>query len=403
MAEPTDSHEAEVVVQLTPWGDFFVWTTDHIELLRRRYRVIGHLSTGPSTNTTHSICLPLILSIEESAFLLYREIAILQSTQPVRNLNPASPRSLARYDEMLDQHYQESVEIFKRRKRQKTLSYYGDILKGQKKRKERQAAKSNGDVDNKQSFITNESANPKLSKRQQRKLNRRERQKITSAVEAASNYVGDGNSLDELVAEGKLKNDESTSRGCLPTLEDLTSTTAVEDNASLLKYIPLHRPRPTPKEWIREGEHSPLPVPLTVRGNIEKVARWLLEVSSKSRPESDETTVIRCRVFDDLWSRGFYVTCSAAKMGGDFLVYQGDPLLYHASHVVIVNSPQAPIYLSHLAASLRIANSVRKALVIATVVESNGAEGSQNETNKDIAVAYTSLYWMGSRIPPKNV
>lgn len=82
-----------------------------IELLRRRHRVIGHFSAGPSANAAHSICLPLILSVEETAFLLYREIAILQSTQPVRNLNPPSPRSLARFDEILDRHYRESVSL----------------------------------------------------------------------------------------------------------------------------------------------------------------------------------------------------------------------------------------------------------------------------------------------------
>lgn len=113
--------------------------------------------------------------------------------------------------------------------------------------------------------------NAGLSKKQQRKLSRRKRRKTASIVEAASNYADNDCSLDKLVAEENPQNEESSTRDRLPTIEELTSTTAAEeDNARLLKYIPLHRPRPTPKEWIREEEHSLLPVPLTARGNIEK-------------------------------------------------------------------------------------------------------------------------------------
>lgn len=68
----------------------------------------------------------------------------------------------------------------------------------------------------------------------------------------------------------------------------------------------------------------------------------------------------------------------------DLHVIVGDPLLYHASHIVIASPPEAPIFLSRLSASLRIANSVRKALVLATT-----------GTDDDHSVAYTSLYWMG--------
>lgn len=59
--------------------------------------------------------------------------------------------------------FSRQVEIFKRQKREKTLSYYSDILNGEKKRKERQAAKSSGDLsstvdgDNSQAFVMDES------------------------------------------------------------------------------------------------------------------------------------------------------------------------------------------------------------------------------------------------------
>ena len=40
-------------------------------------------------------------------------------------------------------------------------------------------------------------------------------------------------------------------------------------------------------------------------------------------------------VFRDLWRRGKFVTCGDA-FGADFLLYPGDPLIYHASHIVVL-------------------------------------------------------------------
>ncbi|VDN99591.1 unnamed protein product [Rodentolepis nana] len=355
--------DGKITIQMSPWGGFFVWIADR------------HLSTdpcGPSSNSINSICLPLVLSLEETVFLLYSEIAELQSSKPVIDLNPPSPRTLYKFDLALNQHYKQSSEILKLQKRQRTLCYYNEVLKGQKKRKERQAARS-GEV--------TPTANQSAIKR--RKMG-------DSDAESTPGYlVGNCSSTEEV---------NSIPQGPQPTLDELIATTTrqEEDEKELVNFIPIHRPRPTPKEWIREGEHSSLPLPFESRGSIKDVARWLLDLSSKSRPESEEAIIIRCMVFEDLWSKGFYITCSASKMGGDFLVYQGDPLFYHASHIVIASPPQDPIHLSRLAASLRIANSVRKALVIAT--------SKSNEKGQDgpTTVAYTSLYWMGSPIPPQK-
>ncbi|XP_022211316.1 tRNA-splicing endonuclease subunit Sen34 [Drosophila obscura] len=50
-----------------------------------------------------------------------------------------------------------------------------------------------------------------------------------------------------------------------------------------------------------------------------------------------DTGCIRYRIFRDLWLRGKFVT-SGEAFGADFLVYPGDPLIYHASHIVIVQN-----------------------------------------------------------------
>lgn len=66
--------------------------------------------------------------------------------------------------------------------------------------------------------------------------------------------------------------DDSIPQGPLPTFDELISTSSrhEEEEGKIVKFIPIHRPRPTPKEWIREGEHLPLPVPFESRGSIEE-------------------------------------------------------------------------------------------------------------------------------------
>ncbi|VDN10184.1 unnamed protein product [Dibothriocephalus latus] len=198
----------------------------------------------------------------------------------------------------------------------------------------------------------------------------------------------------------KKTEEESTVGARQPTLDELiTSSGGQTPTERLQAYVPIHRPRATPREWRRPGEHQQLEVPADLHADgLPAIVRWLITLSAKARasaacmPDSavpkvdEEETILKCRVFADLWSKGFCVTGSAMKMGGDFLLYPGDPLFYHASHIVCVAPPTSQLKLAQLSTSLRIANSVRKVLLLATSAVKEGEE----------PIMYTSLYWTGS-------
>lgn len=76
-----------------------------------------------------------------------------------------------------------------------------------------------------------------------------------------------------------------------------------------------------------------------------------------------DTSSLKYRVFHDLWKRGKFVTCGDA-FGADFLVYPGDPLLYHASHIVIIQ-PTSVIRPLELIAKVRLSVIVNKNCVFA--------------------------------------
>lgn len=65
---------------------------------------------------------------------------------------------------------------------------------------------------------------------------------------------------------------------------------------------------------------------------------WLSESQKQPSPWSYPCTspLQRCRLFTykDLWNHSYYIS-EGAKFGGDFLVYPGDPVMFHARYIVI--------------------------------------------------------------------
>uniref|UniRef100_A0A8C2WNX9 tRNA-splicing endonuclease subunit Sen34 n=1 Tax=Cyclopterus lumpus TaxID=8103 RepID=A0A8C2WNX9_CYCLU len=89
----------------------------------------------------------------------------------------------------------------------------------------------------------------------------------------------------------------------------------------------------------------------------------------------------RYQVFRDLRGRGFYLT-SAGKFGGDFLVYPGDPLRFHAHFISVCLSLDESVCLLDVLAVSRLGSNVKKTVLLC----SPGTDGR---------VLYTSLQWSG--------
>ncbi|KAF7658542.1 hypothetical protein LDENG_00011320 [Lucifuga dentata] len=91
----------------------------------------------------------------------------------------------------------------------------------------------------------------------------------------------------------------------------------------------------------------------------------------------------RYQVFRDLRGRGFYLT-SAGKFGGDFLVYPGDPLRFHAHFIAMCLSLDESVPLLDILAVARLGSNVKKTVLLCSPGE--GPDGG---------VVYTSLQWSG--------
>lgn len=89
----------------------------------------------------------------------------------------------------------------------------------------------------------------------------------------------------------------------------------------------------------------------------------------------------RYHVFRELWDRGYYLS-GGSKFGGDFLVYPGDPLRFHAHYIALCCPPGAPLPLCALVAAARLGTSVKKTVLLCSPSPSG-------------TVAFTSLQWSG--------
>eukprot|EP01120_Amphizonella_sp_Union-15-10_P011901 TRINITY_DN5176_c0_g1_i1.p1 TRINITY_DN5176_c0_g1~~TRINITY_DN5176_c0_g1_i1.p1 ORF type:complete len:155 (+),score=33.39 TRINITY_DN5176_c0_g1_i1:425-889(+) len=91
---------------------------------------------------------------------------------------------------------------------------------------------------------------------------------------------------------------------------------------------------------------------------------------------------LKFMVFSDLWNKGFYVL-SGSKFGGDYVLYPGDPDKYHSQLIVFVVSwEKYLISVLDIVGKERLANSVGKATVLATVDPLEG-------------VKYLTFKWQG--------
>ena len=90
----------------------------------------------------------------------------------------------------------------------------------------------------------------------------------------------------------------------------------------------------------------------------------------------------KCAVFTDLHKKGFTMT-SAAKFGGDYLAYPGDPMLFHAYFTVRVlerGEKMTPLSCSSVT---RMAHAARKNVVFAFCGEEDDEKDEKDEKGGD--------------------
>ncbi|XP_024086215.1 tRNA-splicing endonuclease subunit Sen34 [Cimex lectularius] len=89
---------------------------------------------------------------------------------------------------------------------------------------------------------------------------------------------------------------------------------------------------------------------------------------------------LKYKVFKDLWGKGYYITMGT-KFGGDFLIYPGEPLKFHAFFIILCALENQNLPLTKLVTHTRLATMTKKTFVIASEQEGR--------------IFYSSFQWTG--------
>ena len=98
----------------------------------------------------------------------------------------------------------------------------------------------------------------------------------------------------------------------------------------------------------------------------------------------------KCAVFKDLHEKGFMMT-SAAKFGGDYLAYPGDPMLFHAYFTVRVLERGEKMTSLSCSSVTRMAHAARKTSFFAFCGEEEDEKGGDNKKNNNDGVLRSSI------------
>lgn len=103
----------------------------------------------------------------------------------------------------------------------------------------------------------------------------------------------------------------------------------------------------------------------------------------------DKRSETRFRVYKDLRRKGFYLT-AAGKFGGDYLVYPGDPLRFHAYFIALCLPMDEKLPVCDLLVIARLGSNVKKTVLLCSPWDTSDGE---KETEEE--VVYSSLQWSG--------
>ncbi|XP_054444197.1 tRNA-splicing endonuclease subunit Sen34 isoform X2 [Pteronotus mesoamericanus] len=184
------------------------------------------------------------------------------------------------------------------------------------------------------------------------------------------------------IAEGqaakkqKLQQDSGTSKS-----QEAGGNQAAVENEGSASQVSGEQEEAGPSDGVAPLPRSAMLVQLaTGRPRPIKARPLDWRVQSKDWPHAGRPAhELRYSIYRDLWERGFFLS-AAGKFGGDFLVYPGDPLRFHAHYIAQCWAPGDPIPLQDLVSAGRLGTSVRKTLLLCS-------------PQPDGKVVYTSLQW----------
>ncbi|GJN88574.1 hypothetical protein Rhopal_001540-T1 [Rhodotorula paludigena] len=328
----------------------YLWDLQDIQYLRVQHHICGSLQgTLPQVTQQNTFLgLPLVLLPEEAVLLVRNKIAVLVDDRAAHR--PASTAQAASYASS----------------REGAIAAQREHAYRSEQAHKREMERVHGD---------------KIALKRREKEERRRKEREARGEAAEGEGEGEGGSFQVDVPplkEGAATTGPPAGAGpsssapvpVAPPASESDSAAAPLPDLSSHPYTIIIEPRSTSFAW-----YDP---------SFPSVTYSTLEAASEAGVWSYPQTPLqeaRCRVFEDLWRKGYYMG-GGLRFGGDFLVYPGDPLRYHSHFTLtVLSSPKTTIMPLDLVAYGRLATGVKKAHLLGTWDADKGV------------VSYASLEW----------
>lgn len=317
-------------------GRSLVWGAEAVQALRERLgvggRTVGALPRGPRQNSR--LGLPLLLMPEEARLLAeIGAVTLVCAPRPDPRQHSLALESFKRQQEQGLQEQSVLAAQARETRRQELLE---KIAEGQAAKRQRLE----------QDIGATTELQEKPSKNQGAGENEAAAHPTPGEKEATAHPIPG-----ESETAAPLTPGENEEAGSSPS-----NGVSLLPRSALLVQLATARPRPIkarPLDWRVQSKDWP----------------------HAGRPAHE----LRYSIYRDLWERGFFLS-AAGKFGGDFLVYPGDPLRFHAHYIAQCWAPEEAIPLRDLVSAGRLGTSVRKTVLLCS-------------PQPDGKVVYTSLQW----------
>ncbi|XP_041510911.1 tRNA-splicing endonuclease subunit Sen34 isoform X2 [Microtus oregoni] len=340
-------------------GRSLVWGAEAVQALRERLgvggRTVGALPRGPRQNSR--LGLPLLLLPEEARLLA--EIGAVTLVSAPRPDPRNHGLALASFKRQQEQSFQEQSTLAAEARETRRQELLEKIVEGQAAKKQKLEQDSGADEGQEASG---------------------------SEATQGSEIIDDG----QAAKKQKLEQDSGADEGQEASGSEATQgsetsddgqASAEQEGADSSSPPDSSSPQPGPSNGVTPLPRSALLIQLaTARPRPVKAKPLDWRVQSKDWPHAGRPAhELRYSIYRDLWERGFFLS-AAGKFGGDFLVYPGDPLRFHAHYIAQCWAAEDPIPLQDLVSAGRLGTSVRKTLLLCS-------------PQPDGKVVYTSLQW----------
>uniref|UniRef100_A0A8C6VPR9 tRNA-splicing endonuclease subunit Sen34 n=1 Tax=Naja naja TaxID=35670 RepID=A0A8C6VPR9_NAJNA len=178
-------------------------------------------------------------------------------------------------------------------------------------------------------------------------------------------------SLADQITQGRAKKWQQKEGGggelvCITAVDPRLNLAVDFTTTNTIEPPPLVQPAESGSCFVLPRESMMIQLP-TERTQIaeEETVDW--HVASQLWPYAgQERHEMLYSIFRDLWERGYYVT-TGSKFGGDFLIYPGDPMRFHAHYIALCFSKDAPISLCDIISAGRLGTNVKKTVLLCSV------------------------------------